>query len=167
MVRCECLTIEDGGNRNRRHGPILRNPQQRCQLTSFTRAALMSKPTSPQNRQQSGSDKVPVLAQTRINDPRAESEEILPLVEEIAQANLQSDSVEVNRVPIDRIVDVGPTVRTENDVVIVPVLEDVLVVQKQLVLKEELQSGGLRKQRAIVERVAPDGPNSNEEEKDR
>ena len=61
---------------------------------------------------------------------------------------------------------------------IVPVLEEVLVVQKQLVLKEELHIRrrveteavevpvSLRKQRAIVERVAPDGSTINAEETD-
>jgi stress response protein YsnF len=71
-------------------------------------------------------------------------------------------------VPIDRVVDVAPAVRTENDVTIVPVVEEVLVVEKRLVLKEELHIRRkaetkpvevpvtLRKQRAVVERLAPD-----------
>jgi stress response protein YsnF len=61
----------------------------------------------------------------------------------------------------------------------VPVLEEVLVVTKQLVLKEELHIRrrvdtevvevpiSLRKQRAIVEREAPDGSIINEEETNR
>ncbi len=75
-------------------------------------------------------------------------------------------------------VEVAPAVRTENDVVIVPVLEEVLVVQKQLVLKEELHIRRRieteivevpvtrRKQRAIVERVAPDGSTNKTERTD-
>jgi stress response protein YsnF len=61
---------------------------------------------------------------------------------------------------------------------IVPVLEEILVVRRQLVLKEELHIQRrveteavpvpvtLRKQRAIVEREAPDGSTINEEETD-
>jgi stress response protein YsnF len=61
---------------------------------------------------------------------------------------------------------------------IVPVLEEILVVRRQLVLKEELHIRRrveteavqvpvtLRKQRAIVEREAPDGSTINEEETD-
>ena len=64
----------------------------------------------------------------------------------------------------------APQIRTEGDVTIVPVLEEVLVVEKRLVLKEELHIRRriitetvevpvtLHKQRAIVERVDPDEP---------
>lgn len=94
---------------------------------------------------------------------RAETEEILPLVEEtatvhmcevvigkvrihtvtdaieeLAKTSLRSEAAEVARVPIDRAADVAPAVRTEDDVVIIPVLEEVLAVQMQLVLKEAL-----------------------------
>ena len=100
-------------------------------------------------------------------------------VEELARASLQSDAVEVTRVPIDQVVDTAPEIRTEGDVTIVPVLEEVLVVTKQLVLKEELHIRRrvetetvevpvtLRKQRAVVEREASDGSIIHEEETDR
>jgi hypothetical protein len=39
---------------------------------------------------------------------------------------------------IDRGVDVAPEVRVEGNVTIIPVLEEVLVVEKRLVLKEKL-----------------------------
>lgn len=100
-------------------------------------------------------------------------------VEERARANLQRDVVEVTRMPVDEVVDTAPEIRTEGDVTIVPVLEEVLVVTKQLVLKEELHVRrrveseavevpvSLRKQRAIVEREALDGSTINTEEIDR
>ena len=99
-------------------------------------------------------------------------------LEELTKANLQSDTVEVTRVPIDKVVDMAPEIRTEGDLTIVPVLEEVLVVTKQLVLKEELHIRRRveteavevpikrRKQRAIVERVAPDDSTINTEETD-
>jgi uncharacterized protein (TIGR02271 family) len=89
-------------------------------------------------------------------------------VEELAKASLDAESVEVQRVPIDRIVDVAPNVRTEGDVTIVPVFEEIMVVEKRLVLKEELHIRRrrtskdvevpvtLRKQRAVVERLPAD-----------
>jgi stress response protein YsnF len=88
--------------------------------------------------------------------------------EEVAQANLQEDAVEVTRVPIDRVVDSVPQVRTEGDVVIVPVVEEVLVVEKRLVLKEEVHIRRrtktrsvempvtVRRQHAVVERIDGD-----------
>jgi uncharacterized protein (TIGR02271 family) len=95
-------------------------------------------------------------------------------VEELARASLETETVEVQRVPIDRMVDTAPTVRTEGDVTIVPVVEEVVVVEKRLVLKEELHIRRrrttkdveipvtLRKQRAVVERLPPDDGQDSE-----
>lgn len=94
---------------------------------------------------------------------------VVDTVEEIARAQLDEERVEITRVPVDREVSAAPVVRTEGDVVIVPILEEVLVVEKRLVLKEELHIRRhvvqenfevpvtLRKQRAVIERVAADG----------
>jgi stress response protein YsnF len=161
----------------------------------------MGNPTTPRDGQPPDPNTVPVVEEAYRSDTRTEAEEVLPLVEEtatvhkravvtgkvrtvtdtveeLARANLQS-AVEVTRVPVDQVVDTAPEIRTEGDVTIVPVLEEVLVVTKQLVLKEELhirrRVGAetvevpvtLRKQRAVVEREAPDGSIINEEETDR
>ena len=48
------------------------------------------------------------------------------------------DEVEVERVLIDRVVDGPVPVRYEDDTMIVPIMEEILVVEKRLVLKEEL-----------------------------
>ena len=86
-------------------------------------------------------------------------------VDEIASALLSSEAVEVERVAIDKPVEQAPPVRTEGDVTIIPVLEEVLFVEKRLVLKEELHVRRrvteerfevpvtLRKQHAVVERI--------------
>ncbi len=98
---------------------------------------------------------------------------VTDVVDEIARASLDTETVEVTRVPVDRMVDRAPEIRTENGVTIVPVLEEVLVVEKRLVLKEELHIRRrietesvevpveLRKQRAIVERLAADEDEAN------
>lgn len=52
--------------------------------------------------------------------------------------DLVGDEVVVERVPIGREVTAAPDVRREGDLLIVPVVEEVLVVEKRLVLKEEL-----------------------------
>lgn len=86
------------------------------------------------------------------------------LVEEWARAELESSAVEVVVVPVNRPVDEVPDVRTVGDVTIIPVMEEVLVVSKRLVLKEELHVTrristetvetpvSLRKQHAVVSR---------------
>jgi uncharacterized protein (TIGR02271 family) len=59
--------------------------------------------------------------------------------EELAEAVLQREELSVERVPLGVPVDAPPPVREEGDVLIVPVLEEQLVVQTRLVLKEELR----------------------------
>ena len=101
------------------------------------------------------------------------------LVEEIARATLDGENVEVTRVPVGREIGAAPAVRTEGDVVIVPVLEEILVVEKRLFLKEELHIRRqatqetvevpvtLRKQRGVVERLSSNDPPRLEEDKPR
>lgn len=60
------------------------------------------------------------------------------------------ETVEVERVPINREVSEPPPVRQEGDTTIVPILEEVLVVEKRLVLREEVRI--TRKRREISER---------------
>lgn len=78
---------------------------------------------------------------------------------------LTKEEVEVERVAVDRAVDGPVAVRYEGDTMIVPVLEEVLVVEKRLVLKEEIritrrrsevhapQRVVLRREHATVERI--------------
>lgn len=58
--------------------------------------------------------------------------------EEVAQATLHQEEVTVERVVVDRPIDAVPAVREEDGVLIVPIVEERLVVVTQLVLKEEL-----------------------------
>ncbi|MCC2974340.1 DUF2382 domain-containing protein [Massilia sp. IC2-476] len=53
---------------------------------------------------------------------------------------LMRDEMEVRRVAVDRVVDAGetPAPRYEGDTLVVPVLEEVLVVERRLRIKEEL-----------------------------
>jgi stress response protein YsnF len=47
--------------------------------------------------------------------------------------------VEIERVPIGRTVEVAPPIRQQGDVTIIPVVEEIVVVERQLVLKEEVR----------------------------
>jgi stress response protein YsnF len=105
---------------------------------------------------------------------------ITDVADELVREELQGMRAEIERVPVDRLLEVGenpPTLRVEGEVTIVPVVEEVLVVEKRLRLKEEVRlalrpttdrvevSVPVRKQRAVVDRVdaAADGdaPNTN------
>ena len=59
---------------------------------------------------------------------------------------LTQERVEVTRVPIGRMVERMPPVREEDGVTIIPVVEEVLVVERRLVLREEVH---LRRYRTV------------------
>jgi stress response protein YsnF len=86
-------------------------------------------------------------------------------VDELVRAVLEGEEADVVTVELDQIISgAAPRIRTEDGVTIIPVLEEVLVVEKQLVLKREIRIRirptsetveipvSLRKQRATVER---------------
>ena len=58
--------------------------------------------------------------------------------DEVAEILLRQQDLIVERVPIGRAVSEAPQTRQDGDTLIVPILEEVLVVEKRLVLKEEL-----------------------------
>lgn len=85
--------------------------------------------------------------------------------EEVLDNPLWHEKIEVERIAVNRPVDSPPSIRHEGDTTIIPVLEEVLVVEKRLVLKEEIhitkrrvethvpQRVTLRREEATVERV--------------
>ncbi len=85
--------------------------------------------------------------------------------EEVIDEPLMQEEVSVERVPINRVVDGALPIRYEGDVMIVPILEEVMVVEKKLMLKEEIrisksqgetrkpQTVTLRSEEATVERI--------------
>jgi uncharacterized protein (TIGR02271 family) len=90
--------------------------------------------------------------------------------EEVAEVDLTHEEVGVERVPVGRPVEAPPPVREEDGVLIVPVLEERLVVTTELVLVEEIritrrsrtehvrEPVTLRSERAEVERLEGRGP---------
>jgi uncharacterized protein (TIGR02271 family) len=78
---------------------------------------------------------------------------------------LKQEMVEVERTPVNKPVDRMPSVREEGDTLIVPVVEEVLVVERRLILKEEIRLRRvqqtrrhheyvkIRKQEAIITRT--------------
>jgi len=58
---------------------------------------------------------------------------------QVVNVPLVEQDVHVERVPVNRQVDAPAPPRQEGDVTIVPVYEEILVVQKRLVLKEEIR----------------------------
>jgi len=88
--------------------------------------------------------------------------------QELVDEELARDRVEIERVACDTPIDAVPPVRQEGDVTIVPVVEEVLVVQRRLMLKEEIhirhvhsterhrENVTLRRQEAVISRIPTD-----------
>lgn len=58
--------------------------------------------------------------------------------EEIVRQALEQEEVEVTRVPVGREVAERPEIRQDGDTTIIPLVEEVLVVERRLVLREEI-----------------------------
>lgn len=64
----------------------------------------------------------------------------------LVEEDLVREHVVVERVPIGRIVETAPPVRQEGDVTIVSVVEEEIVIQRRLILKEEVR---FRREKAV------------------
>jgi len=85
--------------------------------------------------------------------------------EQLIDELLTSERFEIERVPVGRTIESVPPVRTEGDLTIMPVVEEILVVERRLVLKEEIrirrvrhterhqETVTLRTQDAVITRV--------------
>lgn len=90
--------------------------------------------------------------------------------QEVVDLPVTRHEVVVDRVPINRIVTEPPQQRHEGDTLIIPVLEEVLVVEKRLMLKEEIRitrresethepkSVTLRRENVEIDRVPANPP---------
>lgn len=73
--------------------------------------------------------------------------------EEIIDEPLLHDEVEVERVAVNQIIPEPMVTRQEGDTMIIPVLEEVLVVEKRLLLKEEIHVRKVTRQARHAEHV--------------
>lgn len=90
--------------------------------------------------------------------------------EELVDELLAHEHAEIARTAIGKQIDAMPTVREEGDTMIIPIVEEVLVVERRLVLKEEIrlrrvrgterhqERVTLRKQEAVITRLPGEIP---------
>jgi stress response protein YsnF len=74
--------------------------------------------------------------------------------ERVVDEPLAVETVEVERVPLGRWVEAAPAVRQEGETTVIPVLEEVVVVERRLRLVEEVRVTKRRTTRRASERVA-------------
>jgi uncharacterized protein (TIGR02271 family) len=113
---------------------------------------------------------VPIMAETleigrrQVETGRVRIRKIVHEREETVDPPLWREEVVIEHVPINRVVNDPPCARSEGETLILPLLEEVLVVEKRLLLKEEVhitkrridthapQRMTLRREEAAVER---------------
>jgi uncharacterized protein (TIGR02271 family) len=90
--------------------------------------------------------------------------------DETVEVPLTKESFEIERVAIGREIDAAPAPRQEGDTLVIPVVEEVVVTERRLVLKEEVrlrrvrtteqhrETVTLRRHEAIVERLPAEQP---------
>ena len=90
--------------------------------------------------------------------------------DEVVDETVSRDDVEIERVPVGRIVDTVPPPRQEGDFTVYPVVEEIVVVERRLLLKEEVrvrrvrstaqhtETVSLRRQDAVVTRTRIEAP---------
>ena len=90
---------------------------------------------------------------------------VVETVDELARATVEEESLDVQRVPVGKVVAEPPGIRTEGDVTIIPVLKETMIVEKRLVLVEEVHIRRttssrvvempvtLRKQKAVIDSI--------------
>ncbi len=123
-----------------------------------------------------GERRIPLLEETlsvakrRVETGRVRVEVKVVEREQPFELELDREEVEVRRLPVGTPVDAVPETRREGDTLIVPVVEEEVVVTKRLVLREEIHitrrsvsrteraSVALRSEEAVVSRVEGDGP---------
>ena len=80
-----------------------------------------------------------VVGKERVETGRVRVTSHVEARRELIRQALEHDDVVVERVEVGQVVSAAPEIRMEGDVLVYPIVEEVLVVEKRLVLKEELR----------------------------
>lgn len=119
---------------------------------------------------------IPVIAEELVIEKRVVERgrvrirKLVEAHEEHVDEELLRESVDVERVPVNQIVETAPEIRYEGETMIIPLLEEVLVVEKRLFVREELrvtkrktvfhqpQTVTVRREQAEIERIDAEMP---------
>jgi uncharacterized protein (TIGR02271 family) len=110
------------------------------------------------------------VAKRRVETGRVRVTTVTHEREHLVDELLATERVEIERISVDRQVETMPAVREEGDTIIVPIVEEVLVIERRLILKEEVrirrvrsterhqESVIIRHQEAVVTRLPVEAP---------
>ena len=139
IIRCPFGEIEIAMTHEEQEQSQTTNHSERTEDQEQTRIPLLAEEVSV-------SKKRIVTGQVKISTVTQQYEQ---LVEEL----LEHDNVEIERTAVGKEVDQAPTVREDGDTLIIPIVEEVVVVQRRLVLKEEVRVRRKRETQPYQQRV--------------
>ena len=155
-----------------RHASLWRSDQRRLILTGPL-ATLCDGEPPLDSREPLLAEEVTVSKQV-VETGRVQVARVTHEREQLIDELLAHETVEIDRTPIGRQVDTMPSIREEGDTVVIPIVEEVLVIERRLFLKEEVrvrrvrsterhqESVTLRHQEAVVTRLPVETPEAGQ-----
>jgi uncharacterized protein (TIGR02271 family) len=144
-------------------------------------ASVPSRTEDDRAPDQTGETVIPLLAEEVavakqvIETGRVQVSRVTHEREQLIDELLAHNTVEIDRTPIDRQIDAMPAVRDEGDTIVIPIVEEVLVIERRLLLKEEVrvrrvrsterhqESVTLRHHEAVITRLPAEPPAAGED----
>jgi stress response protein YsnF len=114
---------------------------------------MTTQPTDPQEIVVPLYEEQASIAKRRIVTGRVQVSRVTSEHEQLIEETLAREQVEIERTPIGKPVQVLPSVREEGDTIVIPIVEEVLVLERRLILKEEVRVRRVRTNQAHRERV--------------
>lgn len=117
-------------------------------------------------------DEEVTISRRRVERDVVKVQTITHVREALINEDLVHERVEIERIAMGQIVASTPPVREEGDVTIIPVVEEIVVIEKRLVLKEEIhlrrirvteqhrETVALREQEAVITRKSTGADNN-------
>ena len=139
-------------------------------------ATVQSRTKDDRDPDQTGETVLPLLAEEVavskqvVETGRVQVSRVTHQREQLIDELLAHETVEIDRIPIGRQVDTMPAIREEGDTLVIPIVEEVLVIERRLLLKEEVrvrrvhsterhqESVTLRHHEAVVTRLPVEPP---------
>ena len=144
-------------------------------------ATVQSRTEDDRAPDQTGETVIPLLAEEVavakqvVETGRVQVSRVAHEREQLIDELLTHETVEIDRTPIGRQIDAMPAVRDEGDTIVIPIVEEVLVIERRLLLKEEVrvrrvrsterhqESVTLRHHEAVVTRLPVEPPAAGED----
>jgi len=144
------------------------------------KATVQPRTDDDRTPEQTGETVIPLLAEEVtvskqvVETGRVQVARVTHEREQLIDELLAHETVEIDRTPIGRQVDTMPSIREEGDTVVIPIVEEVLVIKRRLFLKEEVrvrrvrsterhqESVTLRHHEAVVTRLPVEAPTVGE-----